>query len=347
MAAHPHLSTLLSQVLVAYTIEVDGDFEAVMPHRTALTRAARAPAQGPWLTSLAMWANFLRYVPEGGIAVGELSVRAGIRKLETAGMTRWGYVTLEDGMLRPTRAGAAAARLWAPIEKRVESRWRARLGDNALGTLRSAIAGSVGDIRSVGPDYLPVVGYGLWTAEQLRADRDPTEQSDSLSAVLSRALTVIAVGFERESSVSLALAANVLRVLDADGTPVSDVATSAGVAKEITQVSLGYLEKRGLIVMQGSGRAKIAMVSDAGSAAQEVTERRLGELDASFEPARAPLEHILASREAMVETLTPRPDAWRASSGYAAQTRRMLADPRSALPHFPIVTHRGGYPDGS
>jgi hypothetical protein len=28
-------------------------------------------------------------------------------------------------------------------------------------------------------------------------------------------------------------------------------------------------------------------------------------------------------------------------------TRAVLADPAAALPHHPVVTHRGGYPDGA
>ena len=56
------LSTLLSQVLVAYTIEFDNEFEARMPHRTS-----RGPAgHGPWLVSMAMWSNFLRYLDADG-----------------------------------------------------------------------------------------------------------------------------------------------------------------------------------------------------------------------------------------------------------------------------------------
>jgi hypothetical protein len=30
-----------------------------------------------------------------------------------------------------------------------------------------------------------------------------------------------------------------------------------------------------------------------------------------------------------------------------AQTERVLADPAGALPHRPMVLHRGGFPDGS
>jgi hypothetical protein len=29
------------------------------------------------------------------------------------------------------------------------------------------------------------------------------------------------------------------------------------------------------------------------------------------------------------------------------QTEAMMTDPMKALPHYPLVTHRGGWPDGS
>jgi hypothetical protein len=165
--------------------------------------------------------------------------------------------------------------------------------------------------------------------------------------VLSRALTVIAVAFERTSPVSLALAANALRVLEPGGIPVAEVWSRAGVAREITDVSLGYLEKRGLATVSGSGRGKTVAPTMDGLAAQRLTDARLGELDRRFEPVRAPLEAILANTDGLADALTPHPMGWRAQPPYAAQTERMLANPRAALPRFPIVTHRGGYPDGS
>ena len=43
----------------------------------------------------------------------------------------------------------------------------------------------------------------------------------------------------------------------------------------------------------------------------------------------------------------PHPDGWRANPPYARLTQAMIADPAGALPHYPMVSHRGGYPDGS
>jgi hypothetical protein len=45
--------------------------------------------------------------------------------------------------------------------------------------------------------------------------------------------------------------------------------------------------------------------------------------------------------------LVPYPGGWRAHPPYRRLTEAMIADPAGALPHYPMVSHRGGYPDGS
>ncbi len=45
--------------------------------------------------------------------------------------------------------------------------------------------------------------------------------------------------------------------------------------------------------------------------------------------------------------LRPYPDGWRAQRRYKPQADAVLADPWTALPAYPMVLHRGGYPDGS
>lgn len=41
------------------------------------------------------------------------------------------------------------------------------------------------------------------------------------------------------------------------------------------------------------------------------------------------------------------PDGWRAHKPYMAHTTAMIGDPGGSLPHYPVVSHRGGFPDGS
>ena len=81
------LSTLLSHILVAFTVELDNAFE----------RRLRDSGQTPRVTSFVMWANFMRLVGDG-ITVAELPDATGIPKARTlstlGGMERWRYVSV-------------------------------------------------------------------------------------------------------------------------------------------------------------------------------------------------------------------------------------------------------------
>jgi hypothetical protein len=63
------LPTLLDQVLVAFTIEFDNEAERQMPHRTTSHGASSGSLQAPWLVSLAIWENCMRFIGEEGITV--------------------------------------------------------------------------------------------------------------------------------------------------------------------------------------------------------------------------------------------------------------------------------------
>jgi len=107
-------------VLVAFTIEADNELEHQLPHRTTRGSAAGSH-RGPWLVSLVMWSNFLRFVGEDGVPVRELPALAGLSKdAIDSQLTRmgkwWGYVTVgpdpadsrsaaprRDWIVRPTR----------------------------------------------------------------------------------------------------------------------------------------------------------------------------------------------------------------------------------------------------
>ena len=72
MSSRVPLSVLLSQALVAFTVEFDNEFEHRMPHGTTVGRSAEGP-RGPWLASQVMWSNVLRYVEPDGVT-GEFAV---------------------------------------------------------------------------------------------------------------------------------------------------------------------------------------------------------------------------------------------------------------------------------
>ena len=122
------LPALLSGALVAFTIEVDNEFEHRMPHTTAAANARREPRRGPWLTSLVMWVNVLRHIDDGGTPRAEVHARARTTSDSLAGLQRWGYITVDDDVLRLTAAGRQAADVWRPLVGEVEGGRRNRFG---------------------------------------------------------------------------------------------------------------------------------------------------------------------------------------------------------------------------
>src|SRR5262245_8516559 len=117
MADAVPLSTLLSQVLVAQSIEIDNEFEQRL---TDSGESAR-------VTSVVMWSNFLRFVGDG-ISVGDLPAATGLHKARVlstlGGMERWRYVFVApasaDRAPSERREGYGSA-------KRFRSDWVVRL----------------------------------------------------------------------------------------------------------------------------------------------------------------------------------------------------------------------------
>ena len=106
MAADRPLSALLSQALVALTIEIDNALELRLSQAGCLGRL-----------SLVVWANLMRFVGDG-VAVAELAERALAPRPRIAHqlgcLERWWFVTLAAGAQRragwAARAGSAATR---------------------------------------------------------------------------------------------------------------------------------------------------------------------------------------------------------------------------------------------
>src|SRR5277367_1150288 len=136
------LSALLSQVLVAFTIEFDNEAERQLQHRTTRHSSTKqASTSGslhtPWLVSLAMWSNCMQFVGEQGVRVGELESLART-KTNLNGMVRWGYVVVEpdparglkprpsDRLIRATPAGRKAQEVWRPLSGVIEKLWQER-----------------------------------------------------------------------------------------------------------------------------------------------------------------------------------------------------------------------------
>ena len=101
------LPTLLSQALVAHTIEIDNEAEHRLPHRTTRGKDPDAGRSAPWLVSFALWANVLQYLGgDEAVTVAELRARARTDRLLLGGLRRWGYVSVTPPAGQPLRKPA-------------------------------------------------------------------------------------------------------------------------------------------------------------------------------------------------------------------------------------------------
>jgi DNA-binding MarR family transcriptional regulator len=346
------LSTLLSHSLVAYTIEFDNEFEHQMPHRTSQHGATDDRRHVPWLVSMAMWCNCMRFVDAQGVTVGELE-RLARTTTNLPGMLRWGYVKAEpspddrdpkrpgrDAVLRPTRAGERARQVWRPLFDTVDTRWRERFGEDRIRELRDALAVLVGQLDPGLPDCLPILGHGLFSKVQ---DAPATADTEDLPLVtlLARVLLTLAVEFERESTLSLAISANVLRVLDDSGVRIRDLPVLAGVSRAAVDMTIGFLEThRHVVVEPAPSRGQQVRLTAKGRAAQQATPTLLAGIEERWQDRfgiddlRTALTRLVGGP--LAAGLVPYPDGWRAA----------IKAP-TTLPHYPMVLHRGGFPDGS
>jgi DNA-binding MarR family transcriptional regulator len=160
--------------------------------------------------------------------------------------------------------------------------------------------------------------------------------------------------------VSLAIA---LRILTADGVRVRDLPGRSGVSREAMNGLTGFLGKQGCVVVAAdpaASRTKLVRLTAKGLQEKEKYSR-LGALveerwrtrfeaaasDGLRASARDLIDQRAGGQPRLAEGLRPYPDGWRAHPPYLTQTKALLRDPGAALPHYPMVLHRGGFPDGS
>jgi DNA-binding MarR family transcriptional regulator len=248
--------------------------------------------------------------------------------------------------------------VWQPLFDVIEERWQARFGKDEISKLRESLWAIVSQFDFALPEYLPVLGYGL-SAEILRDDGQMSRSQErgvapdpNLSALLSKVLLAFTIEFERESALSLAICANILRLLGEVGVPVRDLPLRSGVSKEAVKVAIGFLEKLRYVVVEPdslAARTKLARLTPKGQAAQDTYRHRLAVIEERWEARfgkdeirglRESLERFVGKPESQSSPLfvglEPYPDGWRAS----------VPKPIS-LPHHPMTLHRGGHPDGS
>jgi DNA-binding MarR family transcriptional regulator len=288
------LSALLSQALVAFTIECDNEFDHQMPHRTTRFGATPGAADAPWLISMAMWAHCLRHVPEEGIPALELARRAQLSRrgaemmLARMGRRSWGYLEVAPERAGPARsawvvrltpAGRQAQQIWAPLTDVVSTRWRVRFGASAVDGLQGVLSTLVGELGVPLPEFMPITelggGWGV-RPPSAGADGVGSGADASLPALLSGLLLAFGAELERTSGISPVLSANVIRVLDESGVPVRRLSGLTGIAGMGIENSLSALSRRGCVVVGGDpagGRFKLAALTTDGVCARAARRR--------------------------------------------------------------------------
>jgi DNA-binding MarR family transcriptional regulator len=370
------LPSLLSQLLVAFIIEFDNEFEHQIPHRTTNHGSTAGSRSAPWLVSMVMWLKFMRFVPEDGVPVEELQRSARLNDKEMrVWLTRmskwWGYVVLEPGarakpsklpasdkIVRPSAGGRKALDTWRPLTGIIEKRWQDRFGKENIDRLRESMQRLADNLDCDLPDCLPVLGYRLFSevSDQERcastgADRCSSSEC-TLPMLLSKVLLAFTIEFERESKVSLAICANLLRFAGQEGVRVRDLPRLSGVSKEAIALALGRLDESGFAVVrpESSGsRVKILLLTPKGRRAQNKYRQLVWDIERRWYTSfgkdsitflRKSLERIAGDRTGRLSTL------FRGLEPYSSGWRASVPRPE-VLPHYPMVLHRGGFPDGS
>ena len=270
-----------------------------------------------------------------------------------------------DWIVRPTQAGRHAQAIWPQLFDEIEARWEQRFDADAVDELRKSLRAIIGRLDLELPEFLPLLG----SANGMAADvpqRDGRAELGAVSrlhlpALLSQVLLAYTIDYEAESDVSLPLSENFVRLLDRTGVTVRDLPLVAGVSKEATRMALTALTKAGVTLVEGEKAAtKNARLTSKGLEAQSAVPALHSGVEGRWEArfgadhvgrVRAALLRILEQRDGERSRLSlglrPHPDGWRASRPYLAHTIAMVESPTAALPRYPMVLHRGGWPDGS
>jgi DNA-binding MarR family transcriptional regulator len=392
---------LLSQVLVAFTVEFDNEFER---------RMGQAGYGGARL-SLMAWSNLMRFLAKGGVSVRDLAGKALATpeqiKSELGCLERWVFIFLrpditdarpiamrpkrlggrelrdgwgsgrgirEEWIVRLTSKGQKAAEIWPPLFNEIEHRWETRFGKDVIGRLLESLQAVVGRLDTELPQALPAAWLPGGLPEYLpQAEQDPVALP--LPARLSKALLAFAIEFERESRVSLALSANVLRVLGEQPVRLADIPRLTGGSPETTDI--GWQLKSYVVIEPDptAKRGKVLRLSPFGVKAQQTYLRLVREIEKRWENKFGKNE-IHGLRKSLEELFNLRDgDQWRMSvgmvppqgvaraghqapalgrrdAGAAArqrmrdlviQTEAFMRDPANALPHYPLWDMNRGF----
>jgi hypothetical protein len=329
VASRRSLSALLSQVLVAFTVEFDNEFER---------RMGKAGHPGAHL-SLVAWTNLMRFVAEGAVSVRDLTAQALATdkqmKFEVGCFERWGFIVLAPGpaddrplptrmhrqsgrerrvgwgsgrgiradwMVRLTSKGLAASEIWPPLFGAIEGRWEKRFGKDEISRLRQTLQDVAGQLEFELPQGLPRSWEG---AEEFPPRVRRGESRFSLPVLLSQLLLTFRLEFDCESPVPLAWCANTLRVLGEKPIRAAEIPRLTGCSPETSDI--GWQLKPYVVIEPDptARRGKVVRLSPRGLRVQQTYHRLIGEIEKRWE-ARFGKEEVGRLRESLQGLLNRR-----------------------------------------
>jgi hypothetical protein len=227
----------------------------------------------------------------------------------------------------------------------VEAKWADHLGARTVDQLKEVLGELLCQVDQELPHYLPQVDNLMWTRWGPSAPREEAIGDLKLVDCLAQALLLYTLEHESASEIPLTMAANLVRVIDDEGAPKADLVRRSGISKEAMAFLTGWRQRPRLSVES----ARTLILTDAGRSAKtdyKTLVRTIEHLWAKqfggdvTRRLRSALEQVVADatldRSPLAQLVKAPEGCWR-SWVKTAET----------LPHFPMILHRGGYPDGS
>ncbi len=279
--------------LLSHAIEdISRDFDAGVAASGADTRL-----------TLVLWADLLRAVSDEGISFSDLPVatRVSRRVLKTA--ESYGRDWLKITQLKPkgklwrlTPPGAELRDFGSDLVQKTEAQWVAKVGETETARLRAALEKVVAgldlelphypmpygavDERALGgfavaakPGPPPLPAHGADWVPVVRGDGD-TVSALPLHALLSQAYMAYKVAVEQRVILSIAVAAEIAKVMPSGEAPLEAVAHLG-----VDGRGKSGLERHGVVKVSGPGKNRIARLTSIA--------RRLPD---AYEPVMAGVE---------------------------------------------------------
>jgi len=274
------LSALLSQVLVAYTVEFDNEFER---------RMAEAGYPGATV-SLTVWHSLMRFLASNEARVNDLEKKAvavlAPVNFQLGCLERWRFLTLQsdptdarpvrramhhragrelrdgwgsgrgiryDWIVRLTPKGQKAIVIWPGLFAEIHQRWQQRFGVEVIDGLRGA---------------LTEVAAQLHSSHPVAAAAEKVHTTANLPGLLAHLLLAFTREFDRQSQAPLWLCANTLRVLREKPVAEREIARLTGASSETSGIGWQVKPFIALAVDAKARRGKMLRLNARGLAAQ-------------------------------------------------------------------------------